>query len=355
MYRSLNIYLVVKTAGMGRGMFAIECPPAVTHRLSNDTNGPRMMNIVNSVVAVKVRKPYRLPTHRIIENQADTQHAFLLHNCILRLTSLTFDEPTCTSNFCNCINCYDGGIKKPFCPCYARTTTKHPIVAVLDFNVTPPVGEPFSVRWFTSKSATEYFFKGLKIGHGTRASKMNEFRNRVSARRCFDSIISYVNEGGQMKETNILSEDELSQYLGWTVTGWVRRGNHADQALTQQGGTAYARPSNPQARAGVLSHHVVSIYPTCEKLLSNDVLESKRYDDSKTSNGNAPSSNTVMDLLSPNSQGSSSHSSSNDSRKDNASSGSRMGLDKKGGGSSISNKKQKASTADNSASSVNEC
>ena len=279
---------------MGRGMFAIECPPAVTHRLSNDTNGPRMMNIVNSVVAVKISEKVisehisfpscRLPTHRIIENQADTQHGFVLHNCILKLTNLSFDEPTCTSNFCNCINCYDGGIKKAFCPCYARTTTKHPIVAVLDFNVIPPNGEAFPVRWFTSKSVTEYFFKGAKISNGLRASVLNGFRTRVSVQRCFNSIISYVNDGGEHKDTDILSKEELLQCRGWTVIGWVRRGNHADQALTQQGGTVYGKPATPQARAGALSHHVVSMYPSCGALLSEDTLESKRYDDSKSSN-----------------------------------------------------------------------
>ena len=132
---------------MGRGMSVIECPPSVTQRLSYDTNGPRMMSIANSiVVAVKIRPSYCLSTLNIIENQADTQHGFVLHNCILKLTSLTLDEPNCTSTFCDCNNCYDGGIKKMFCHCYARTTTKHSFVAVLDFDVFPPNEDKFSVH-----------------------------------------------------------------------------------------------------------------------------------------------------------------------------------------------------------------
>lgn len=263
----------------------IESPTVVGSRLSNNLSGPRMMNVVNSAIAVKLHDAL-LPERFVVPENADTQHAFIMHNCTIKFTNVLFDEPVCTSKFCNCIDCYDGGVKRKFCPCYAKTCSSHPIVAVMDLIVYPgdessvegssPEGLP--VHWFTSKSVTEYFFKSGRIASGVRASTLNKWHILSRVRHCFDDQADYINGGGDLSGSAI-NQMDLASRSGWTVTGWVRRGKHKDEAhRMQEEGQKRVIGAQKETHSSNLQYHIVDMRPTCEHHLGR--LDEKRYDSS---------------------------------------------------------------------------
>lgn len=244
----------------------------ITERLSNNLNGPRVMSIVDSVVPVELVNCI-LPEKKVLEDDALTQQAFVLHNCRVILTNVIFDEPTCTSNFCDCVQAYSSGKKEYVCPCYARTCNEHPIIAVIDFDVYPGPGDDgkFSVQWFTSKRLTNWLFTETKVKSGVRASLLNEFRAKIKCRRAFNAIFNYVNDGGDLKNSAVSDQDKVPR-SGWTVIGWTRRGTHDDQGIdgyaTEKGGNI--------TQSSTLTHHVTSMKPTYDKYLSQ--IESLRFE-----------------------------------------------------------------------------
>ena len=83
-----------------------------------------------------------------------------------------------------------------------------------------------SVRFFTSKIATNFFFWEGRIRSGVRASSLNEFRTAVQCRQAFENVFTYVNGGGDLpglvqNGTVNATEKEVKERSGWTVCGWV--------------------------------------------------------------------------------------------------------------------------------------
>lgn len=251
----------------------------IDSRLGNDLNGPKMLNVANSAVSVKLNN-VMLPERPIIIEEAGTQQACILHNCLLVLRNIVFDEPVCTSRFCNCIDCYEGGIKRKICPCYAKTCSNHPIVAVMEFDVFPDGmdGERIPVRWFTSKSVTEFFFQGCSIASGVRASSLNRMTLRVPIRNAFARIIDYINNGGDLEGSGY-GPEEVAHRSGWSITAWARRGKHKDESLRKQTeGQFKSNSAQTTTESSNLVHHIVNIEPSCVDHLS--MLESLRFDSS---------------------------------------------------------------------------
>ena len=272
--------MVSNIAGMGRSLIVIESPTVVSSRLSNNLTGPRMMNVVNSAVAVELRNAL-LPESFIIPENADTQQAFTMHNCTIKLTNVVFDEPVCTSKFCNCIDCYDGGVKRKFCPCYAKTCSNHPVVAVMDIIVYPEGSDSdgLPVHWFTSKSVTEFFFRSGRISSGVRASTLNQWDILHNVRGCFDNLVDYINNGGDLTGSGY-NEHDVCARSGWTVTGWVRRGKHKDEAIRMQtDGQSQKRVIGvTDTESSNLQYHIVDMQPSCLRHLAR--LDQLRFDSS---------------------------------------------------------------------------
>ena len=93
----------LKSLAMGSSLIVVESPTISTSRLSNDLNGPRMLNLVNSAICVELNNVV-LPERPIVNSEASMQQMYLFHNCWIKLINILWDEPTCTSNFCGCID-----------------------------------------------------------------------------------------------------------------------------------------------------------------------------------------------------------------------------------------------------------
>ena len=274
----LYCFFLFTNKGPG-GLFVVQCPPRLTDRLGGEASGPRLMNIVDSIVPVKLSNCL-IPS---IPFQTDgkagfTQHAFCLHGGTVKLTGLFFVEPSCPGQFCDCIGSLHDGIKEFVCPCFQRSITDHPCIAAMDFLFKPQDASPdIPIRWFTSKKATNFMFKQNRIRSGVRASALNEFRTRIEVRQSFDRVFRFVNLGGDLavnEEFEEVSEEDRRARSGWSITGWVRRGKHVDQAL--DGNIQVRGQEKKDSAASSIKYHLTSLSPTFHSHL--DGLEQLRYD-----------------------------------------------------------------------------
>lgn len=256
-----------------------------------------LMNISDSIIPVDLRS-VRLPEKKV-DDSSDYQHAFCLHNQVIRLWAVHVIDVNCCSNLCDALDQYANGKQALKCACYSLSKRDAHVSGVFDLEFRSFDGtKKFFAKNHTSKAFTRYFMRGQELPVGLKATKFAHAQNRrtmVQFRQSVQNVLQYVNTGGTLLEDaadaamarnnavapnvqqQAVSTEDRNKLSGFTVHGWVKRGTITDQASDVP-----LRANEPRRRvdaAGDFVYHITSIRPTSESFINGlGGLDALRFD-----------------------------------------------------------------------------
>ena len=256
------------------GAFAIDCPSSIDNWMG-ETNLP-IMSIPDSIIPLTFNEVH-LPTKPIVET-SNFQHGFIYEHAKIILMNIHVLDVMCTGNYCNALGMFPGGKALKSCPCFQRSKRDSDMSFLFDLEIIVADGFTFHVRYHTDKAFTRFFVKGGSLPIGITASHFSSSRREMAKlRTTVNDLIKYIDGGGDT--TAVEGEDRG----GFTVHGWVRRGNINDQSVDTPTGPGSRNEVRRTVQASDLTYHLTSIIPTSPNLL--DDLEDKRFDVSPLLNG----------------------------------------------------------------------
>ena len=246
------------------GAFVVLDPPSNLDRM-NENEGVALMTLTEGVVPVRF-DDVRIP-QRMVRDNKNRQHGFCYHNVKIVLQNVTFvDLEHCCGRFCDGYGQYEGGKQARICACFALSKREADVVAAMDLKLVTQDGREMIVRYFTSRSFTNFFLKQGHIPSGVSAVQFySDRRVKVNTYNVMDRMISYVNRGGDIdSDLDDVSDEMRRTQSGFTIFGWCRLGKIQDQSskTVDTSGLASRNEKRTMISATDRIYHLCSVTPT---------------------------------------------------------------------------------------------
>lgn len=238
-------------------MFVIENPLPVTRWMNNGKQP--LISTPKSILPVDhLKDGVEFKSTPIVET-TKKQHAFYLRGATVKLLNFDVINPPCAGNFCGAKEMFKDQILSQRCPCYQTTLGDENVCGIYQLKVIDEKGNTIFVPNYTCKNWIAEQTKEGRFPVGVTAAMMNDNRRaRVEFMKSVQLQLEYVNKN-----------------CGFSVVGWIRRGEVVDQGVDAPIG----RNEHPQMiDAGEFTYHISHIEPTRAAVRVSKELAELKFD-----------------------------------------------------------------------------
>ena len=237
-------------------LIAIFCPKPITKLLANEV--PIVETNMSALVLKRTIFANIDIDHAVPEN---TTRGFIMNNCRVEVETVDVIETKCCGHFCDKQRSAELMRAGKPCGCYQmramhsnlsllhriRITEIGTLTEDINCDLCEFVMDEYSSMKFSLLYLTEYF------PHTTKRNIFDGTEELDDLYKCIDEVMKFYNENG-----------------GFTIIGWYKRGEINDTSMSDE-------KLPEKISSSILSHHVVSIYPS-KFLFEHDEAEDIKYD-----------------------------------------------------------------------------
>ena len=203
--------------------------------------------------AIVVQSNFELPMQHIVTEGTDI-NGFILHNCILSVSSFQVQNCKCGGNLCDR---QDSSNRR--CACYQMPNRSGNVMISVEVKVVCPDGSSFYThlrsKWFFEK----YIFTS-EVPSGTRAHIFEDYMIGDRFFTAVENVTEYIN--GLCK---------------FRVLGWAKRGEVQDQGVDQPNNGLPYNAARVMVQSGTLNHHITRLDPMKPQNVDIDHLEKMKF------------------------------------------------------------------------------